>query len=205
VVSVSNLYLEPSVNRSKTLMLWSALYLGACWLGSIAGFINPDATSFMITDLLLFLVIPSALCAFIFSVLWVRSLILTAKYIQPNGIGYRQGWAFWSWLTPVAGLWIPRRLITRPFECFVWFIGGPNSLRTNLWWGFFLGSQVISYVSISAALAMPELVEVLDLISTIFLTIAFPQWKKIVETVNAAQAAAVERIMNQQQSNGPLG
>lgn len=186
-------------------MLWSALYLGACWLGSIAGFINPDATSFMITDLLLFLVIPSALCAFIFSVLWVRSLILTAKYIQPNGIGYRQGWAFWSWLTPIAFFWIPRRLITRSFDCFASFIGRPNSLQTNVWWGFFLGSIVVGNFSVRAAFTMPELVAVLDLISTILLTIAFPQWRRVVETVTATQALAVEQSMSQQQSNGSLG
>ena len=202
---MSTVYVEPNVKRSKTLILWSALYLGALWIGALAGFVNPDATNFTIADLIIALFLLPMICAFIFCVQWVRSLIITARYIQPNGIGYRQGWAFWSWLTPIVSFWIPRRLITRPFDCFAWFNGSSNSLQTNLWWGFFVGSQVVSNVSISAAFALPGLVEVLDLISTILLTIAFPQWKKIVETVTAAQEAAVERMMNQQQSNGPVG
>ena len=202
---MSNVYVEPNVKRSKALILWSALYLGALWIGVPASFINPGATNFMITDLLIVLSLPPMICAFIFCVLWVRSLVITARYIQPNGIGYRQGWAFWSWLTPIVSLWIPRRLITRPFDCFAWSIGSSNSLQTNLWWGFFVGSQVVGNISITAALTLPELVPVLDLISTILLTIAFPQWKKIVETVSAAQEAAVGRIMSPQQSNGPVG
>jgi hypothetical protein len=206
-VSVSNIYIEPNVKRARTLILWSALHLGASWLGTMASFINPDPNKFMITDLLTILILPSVICAFIFCSQWVRSLIVTARYIQPAGIGYRQGWAFWSWLTPIASFWIPRRLITRPFECFAWFVGRPNSLQTNLWWIFFVASQIISSFSVCAALATPglELVAVLDLISTILLTIAFPQWKKIVETVTAAQDKAVEKIMTQQQSNGLQG
>jgi hypothetical protein len=201
------MYVEPNIKRGKTLILWSALYLGASWLSTMASFINPGADRFMITDLLTILILPSVICAFIFCFLWVRSLIITARYIQPVGIGYRQGWAFWSWLTPIASYWIPRRLITRPFECFAWFTGKSNSLQTNLWWGFFLGSQIVSYFSIRAALTPTGLylVAVLDLVSTVLLTIAFPQWKKIVETVTAAQGAAVERIMNQQQSSGTQG
>ena len=198
-------YVEPVVRRSNNLVLWSALYLGACWLSSIASYINMDANRFMITDLLIVLIIPSMIGAFIFNFQWVRSLMITARHIYPAGIGYRQGWAFWSWLTPIALFWIPRRLITRSFDCFASFTGKPNSLQTNVWWGFFLGSTVIGNFSVQAAFTMPELVAGLDLISTILLTIAFPQWRKVVETVTAAQALALERIMIQQQPNGSLG
>jgi hypothetical protein len=159
----------------------------------------------MITDLLTILIIPSLICAFVFNFQWVRSLMITAKHVYPSGIGYRQGWAFWSWLTPFALFWIPRRLITRSFDCFATFLGRSNSLQTNVWWGFFLGSIVIGNFSVRAAFTMPELVTALDLISTILLTIAFPQWKKVVETVTEAQALTVELIVSQQQSNGSQG
>jgi hypothetical protein len=198
-------YVEPNVKRSKNVILWSALYLGASWLSSIASFINMDANKFMITDLLTILIIPTLIGAFVFNFQWVRSLMITARHIHPTGIGYRQGWAFWSWVTPIAFFWIPRRLITRSFDCFASFIGRPNSLQTNVWWGFFLGSIVVGNFSVRAAFTMPELVAVLDLISTILLTIAFPQWRRVVETVTATQALAVEQSMSQQQSNGSLG
>ena len=199
-----NMYVEPNIKRGKTLILWSALYLGASWLSVIAGLINPGMPELMITDILTIFLIPAGLCALIFVSLWVRSLVITARYIQPAGIGYRQGWAFWSWVTPIASLWIPRRLIMRSFECFAWFTGRSNFLPTNLWWGLFVATQVADTFSFRASLSFPEVAIIFDFISAIILTIAFPQWKKIVETVTAAQGAAVERIVNQQ-ANSPQG
>jgi len=198
-------YVEPNVKRSKNLILWSALYLGACWLSTLASFMNPSTTEFKATDIFSYLLFPATIGAFIFTFQWVRSLMITARFIQPAGIGYRQGWAFWSWFTPFACFWIPRRLITRPFECFTWFIGRSSLLSTNLWWGSWVASLVISNLSLRAFFMAPELVAGLDLISTILVTIAFPQWKTIIENVTDAQTVAGERIMSQQQSNGPLG
>ena len=196
---MADAYIDPNVKRSKTLILWSALYLGACWISTAASFLNPDAAEFKATDLLSLFLIPTTICALIYTFRWVRSLIVTARFIQPAGIGYRQGWAFWSWLTPFACFWIPRRLITRPFECFAWFTGRSNFLSTNMWWGNWIASLVISNFSFRAVFNAPEAVPGLDLLSTIFLTIAFPQWKKIVETVTSAQSDAMQKIMNEHQ------
>jgi hypothetical protein len=202
VVNMSTMHVEPNIKRGKTLILWSALYLGASWLSVIAGLINPGMPVLMITDILTIFIIPAGICVLIFLSLWVRSLIITARYIQPAGIGYRQGWAFWSWFTPIACFWIPRRLITRPFDCFAWFTGRSNFLPTNLWWGLFVASQAVGYFSIRVSINFPEVANIFDIISAIILTIAFPQWKKIVEAVTAAQGAAVERITSQQ-TNSP--
>jgi hypothetical protein len=200
-IEMTDTYIESNVKRSKALILWSALYLGASWISTVASFMNSDSTEFKASDLLSLSLFPTTICALIYTFTWVRSLIVTARYIQPAGIGYRQGWAFWSWLTPFACFWIPRRLITRPFECFTWFTGRSNFLSTNIWWGNWIISLVISNLSLRAVFNAPELVPGLDLVSTIFLTIAFPQWKRIIESVTSAQSAAMEKLMNKHESN----
>jgi hypothetical protein len=200
---MSYLYVEPNVKRSKNLITWSGIYLATCWLIVVTGFINSDPNVFVITDLFVILAIPVFITTFIINFLWVRSLIISARQIQPAGIGYRQGWAFWSWVTPIASFWIPRRLITRPFECFAWFTGRSNILVTNMWWGFFVASLVMDNFSFRAGINFPEAVPFFDLLGAIFLTIAFPQWKTIIETVTSAQAASMERMISQQQNTNP--
>lgn len=200
---MSYIYVEPNVKRSKNLIIWSGLYLASAWLIVVTGFINSDPNRFVITDLFAIVAFAVFLTTFIINFLWVRSLIITARQIQPAGIGYRQGWAFWSWVTPIASFWIPRRLITRPFECFAWFTGRSNILATNLWWGFFLASAIMDNFSFRAGISMPEIVPYFDLLSAIFLTVAYPQWKTIIETVTSAQAASVERMISLQQGSTP--
>jgi hypothetical protein len=199
----SHMNVEPNVKRSKNLITWSCIYLATSWLVVVSGFLNSDPNKFVITDLLVIVLIPVSIVTFVVNFRWVRSLIITARQIQPEGIGYRQGWAFWSWVTPIAAFFIPRRLITRPFESFAGFTGRSNILATNLWWGFFIASGVMDNLSFRAGLGTSELVPFFDLLSAIFLTIAFPQWKVIIETVTSAQAASVEQLLSSHLSSNP--
>lgn len=58
-------------------------------------------------------------------------------------------------------------------------------------------------LSFRAGLSAPEVVPFFDLLSAIFLTIAFPQWKVIIETVTSAQAASVEQLSSSHLSSSP--
>ena len=195
--------IQQNVKRSKNLITWGGIYLATCWLIVFSGYVNSDPDKFVMTDLFGLLFIPAAITAFVLNFLWVRSLMITSRQIQPEGIGYRQGWAFWSWVTPFASLFIPRRLITRSFESFAGFTGKSNFLVTNLWWGFFIASSVMDNLSFRAAISEPDIVPFFDLLSAIFLTIAFPQWKKVVETVTSAQGDVVEQFNSSQQESNP--
>jgi hypothetical protein len=194
---------EPNVKRSKNLITWGGIYLASSWLVVVSGFMNSDPDKFVIADLLIIVFIPVLIITFVVNFRWVRSLMITARQIQPEGIGYRQGWAFWSWVTPFAAFFIPRRLIMRSFDCFAGFTGRSNILATNLWWGFFIASGVMDNLSFRAGLSAPEAVPYFDLLSAIFLTIAFPQWKVIIETVTSAQTASVEQLISSQLSSNP--
>ena len=72
-IEMADAYIDPNVKRSKTLILWSALYLGACWISTAASFLNPDAAEFKATDLLSLFLIPTTICALIYTFRWVRS------------------------------------------------------------------------------------------------------------------------------------
>ena len=69
--------------------------------------------------------------------------------------------------------------------------------------GFFIASGVMDNLSFRAGLGTSELVPFFDLLSAIFLTIAFPQWKVIIETVTSAQAASLEQLSSSHLGSSP--
>jgi hypothetical protein len=182
--------------RGKSVITWSAIYLATSWLGIVSLLLNPNSDALKISDLLvipLFVAMPTA---FILTWRWLRSLIISAKLIDPSAIGYRKGWAFWGWVTPIASWWIPRRLLDRSHGLFTTYSGVENTLRLGVWWGLFVAAGIIDYLSLRASLAgnADGVVVYLDIVSAILLTIAFPKWKRVVQTVSDSQRKAISKF-----------
>ncbi|MFD1151756.1 DUF4328 domain-containing protein [Saccharothrix hoggarensis] len=80
-------------------------------------------------------------------VVWLWRVRLNADLIAPHASPYRRSWVIWGWL-PIVSLWIPRRLVAD-----AWDVSrtrhesaGGHGL-VNLWWGLFLGYQVLDRVA----------------------------------------------------------
>ena len=179
--------------RGKSVITWSAIFLVTTWLSIMADILNPNADIFKITDLLYFPVVPALITTYILTWRWLRSVVISAKLIDSVAIGYRQGWAFWGWVTPIAFLWIPRRLVERSHKVFTSYLGEEYTLRLGGWWGLFIANLIISEVSFRAYIAGAEGLVYVDIVSAILLTIAFPKWKLIVETVSNTQRNVISK------------
>ena len=183
--------------RGKSVITWSAVYLIAAWLSITADLLNPDSNTLMISDLLYLPIFPALIGAFFLTWRWLRSLVLSAKVIDPVAIGYRHGWAFWGWFTPIVWFWIPRRLLDRSQGVFTSYSRVENSLRLGPWWGLFIASSLVDYISFRAFAAGAENLVYLDIVGAILLTIAYPKWKLIVETLSNSQQNAITKFQTE--------
>jgi hypothetical protein len=183
--------------RGKSVITWSAIFLVTTWLSIMADILNPNADIFKITDLLYFPVVPALITTYILTWRWLRSVVISAKLIDPVEIGYRQGWAFWGWVTPIAFLWIPRRLVERSQKVFTSYLGEEYTLRLGGWWGLFVATIIIDNLSFRAYIAGAEGLVYVDIVSAIILTIAFPKWKLIVETVTNTQQNVISKAQTE--------
>jgi hypothetical protein len=183
--------------RAKKVITWSAIYLVTSWLSILAEILNPNSDDFKITDLLYFFVIPALTISIVFTWHWLRSVVISAQSIDSNGIGYRQGWAFWGWVTPLACWWVPRRLVDRSQKVFTSYLGEVNSLQLGVWWGFWVASGIVDTLNFRASMAESEGAVYLSILSAILLTIAFPKWKFIVETVSKNQRNVLAKVQTE--------
>jgi hypothetical protein len=183
--------------RSKNVITWSAIFLVTTWLSITADILNPDADIFKITDLLYFPVVPALIAAFVLTWRWLRSIVISAKLIDSSAIGYRQGWAFWGWVTPFASFWIPRRLVEGSQRVFTTYLGEEYTLRLSAWWGLFIANSIIANLSFRAYIAGAEGLVYVDIVNAIILTIAFPKWKLIVETVTNTQQNVISKAQTE--------
>ena len=179
--------------RGKSVITCSAIFLVTTWLSIMADILNPNADIFKITDLLYFPVVPALITTYILTWRWLRSVVISAKLIDSVAIGYRQGWAFWGWVTPIALFWIPRRLVERSQQVFTSYLGQEYTLKLSAWWGLFIANLIISELSFRAYIAGAEGLVYVDIVSAILLTIAFPKWKLIVETVSNTQRNVISK------------
>ena len=181
--------------RGKSVITWSAIFLIASWLSITADLLNPDSDTLKISDLLYLPIIPAIFVTYFLTWRWLRSVVISAKLIDSVSVGYRQGWAFWGWVTPIAFLWIPRRLVERSHKVFTSYLGEDYTLRLGGWWGLFVATIIIDNFSFRASVtgAGAEGLVYVDIVSTILLTIAFPKWKLIVETVSNTQRNVISK------------
>lgn len=184
-------------NKAKKVITWSAIYLVTSWLSVLAEILNPNSDDFKITDLLYFLVVPAMITSIIFTWHWLRSVVISAQSIDPAGIGYRQGWAFWGWVTPLAAYWVPRRLVDRSQTVFTSKLGQVNSLQLRVWWGCWVASEIVDTLNFRASMAESKGAVYLSILSAILLTIAFPKWKLIVETVSKNQRNVLSKVQTE--------
>jgi len=183
--------------RGKSVITWSAIYLIASWLSITADLLNPNSDTLKISDLLYLPIIPAIIVTFFLTWRWLRSVVISAKLIDSDAIGYRQGWAFWGWVTPIALFWIPRRLVERSQQVFTSYLGQEYTLKLSAWWGLFIANLIIGNLSFRAYIAGAEGLVYVDIINAIILTIAFPKWKLIVETVTNTQQNVISKAQTE--------
>jgi hypothetical protein len=183
--------------RGKSVITWSAIYLIASWLSITADLLNPNSDTLKISDLLYLPIIPAIIVTFFLTWRWLRSVVISAKLIDSDAIGYRQGWAFWGWVTPIALFWIPRRLVERSQQVFTSYLGQEYTLKLTAWWGLFIANTIISNLSLRAYLSGAEGLVYVDIVNAIILTIAFPKWKLIVETVSNTQQNVISKAQTE--------
>ena len=179
--------------RGKSVITWSAIYLIASWLSITADLLNPNSDTLKISDLLYLPIIPAIIVTFFLTWRWLRSVVISAKLIDSVAIGYRQGWAFWGWVTPIALFWIPRRLVERSQQVFTSYLGQEYTLKLSAWWGLFIANLIIGNLSFRAYINGAEGLVYVDIVNAIILTIAFPKWKLIVETVSNTQRNVISK------------
>lgn len=118
---------------------------------------------------------------------WLRTVYIAAARIQPGGIGYRQGWTFWGWVTPVVFLWIPKRIIESCFRIFLQFSRKQGDLDTGFWWGTWIGSNLLGWFSFTlSAVGEDGASTVFGVIDSVLLTLSLPGWLKVVEKLSKA-------------------
>jgi hypothetical protein len=183
--------------RGKSVITWSAIFLVTIWLGILGEILNPNSETLKITDLLYLLYVPAVITTYILTWRWLRSIVISAKLIDSDEIGYRQGWAFWGWVTPIAFFWIPRRLVERSQRVFTSYLGEEYTLRLGGWWGLFIATTIIDNLSFRASLTGAEGLVYVNIISAILFTIAFPKWKLIVETVSNTQQNVISKAQTE--------
>ncbi len=189
--------------RAHRLINFSLLYLLSTWIAAIVVFfdvnkgkIGEDLASTEITWVVLVQVAlsPFFIAIIVFGTLWLRGLILTSRSIQPEGFGYRQGWAFWGWVTPLAQWWIPKRLIDNTTAIFDEFVGNKVLRNTTRWWTLWVLSSVISLIAGPMEYFSQDLVNIFGVVSVAVMTLSFPLWRNVIEESTAAQREAITKL-----------
>ena len=67
-------------------------------------------------------------------------------------------------------------------------------MQLGVWWGFWGASGIVDTQSLRASIAESEGAVYLSILSAILLTIAFPKWKLIVETVSKNQSNVLAKV-----------
>ena len=179
--------------RAKRLQTLSLLFLASSWAGLASEFLSQDGNSPSIAVLLALFIIPVGITSLVFVSQWTKSLMETSRLIQPEGFGYRQGWSFWAWVTPVMSFWVPKRLVDNTYFIFRDYIGAERTLNTGRWWGYFVANALVGLIQSPGEGAFSFNI-FFSLISTICLTVAYPLWNTVVTEVTAAQVEALEKL-----------
>ena len=186
--------MESLAKRVPAIRVSSVLLAIASWAASASyiylaavpeeemGFV---AAIFSVVGLIFYLVM--AVTAGLIAWRWLRTAYIAAARIQPGGIGYRQGWTFWGWLTPVVSLWFPKKIIEACFGIFLQFSKKQGGMDTGFWWGTWIGANIVSWVSFRlSAVGEEGVATVFDVISSVLLTLSLPGWLKVVEQLSKA-------------------
>jgi hypothetical protein len=179
--------------RAKRLQTLSLLFLASNWVGLVAGFLTQDGNNSNLGFLLYLFIIPVGIASLVYVSQWTKSLMETSRLIQPEGFGYRQGWSFWAWVTPIMSFWVPKRLVDNTYFIFRDYIGAERTLNTGKWWGYFVANALVGLIQ-SPGEGASSLNFFFSFISTIFLTLAYPLWNTVVTEVTAAQVEALEKL-----------
>lgn len=179
--------------RAKVLHTLALLFLASNWLGLAGDFLTQNGEVSYLAVLLYLITIPVGIASLLFVSQWTKSLMETSRLIQPEGFGYRQGWSFWAWVTPVMSFWVPKRLVDNTYLIFRDYVGVEKTLNVSKWWGYFVASSIVGLISSPSEGAF-AFNYFFALISTVLLTLAFPLWKEVVTEVTAAQVEALEKL-----------
>lgn len=183
---------EFEAKRSKRVILWSGIYLAASWFNALFTTNPTDPEKIRTSDLLGLISTPFMIAASIIVWLWVRSLIITSRVIQPEGFGYRQGWAFWGWVAPVFSWWVPKRLIDNTYLIFSEFSNRAQNQSTKRWWTFFVLQSVIQTFGFVGGSS--SIYRGISIASAILLTLAYKPWIRVVEETSLAHQAALKKL-----------
>ena len=180
-------------NRGNRLQTLSLLFLASNWVGLAAEFLTQGGNNLNIAFLLYLFILPVGITSLVYVSQWTKSLMETSRIIQPEGFGYRQGWSFWAWVTPVMSFWVPKRLVDNTYFIFRDYIGAEKTLNMSKWWGYFVANALVGLISFPGEGNFSFNI-FFSLISTILLTVAYPLWITVVKDVTAAQVEALEKL-----------
>jgi hypothetical protein len=179
--------------RAKTLQTLSTVFLLSNWLGLAADFLTQDGNSSFVAIIFYIVAIPVGVTSLIYVSQWTKSLMETSRQIQPEGFGYRQGWSFWAWVTPVMSFWVPKRLVDNTYFIFRTYVGAERTLNTSKWWTYFVANALVGLIAFPGEGSF-AINFFFALVSTLFLTAAYPLWNQVVTEVTAAQVEALEKL-----------
>lgn len=189
--------------NARRLINFSLIHLVGTWIAAVIVFfdvergkIGGELTSTEITwvTLVQTSLLPFYIAVLVFGTLWVRAMMRTSRSIQPEGFGYRQGWSFWGWVTPIAQWWIPKRLIDHTTSIFDEFVGVSVERKSGRWWALWVLASVTSLIGSTLGFASENLLNISGVVSAAVMTLAFPLWRDVVENSSASHRAAITKL-----------
>ena len=85
---------------------------------------------------------------FIVGALWLYRAQANARALAPQGVRRAQAWAWFGWVTPIAGWFVPKQIVDDAWRVTAPPAAGPGSASrvraTGLWWGLWVAFNVLS-------------------------------------------------------------
>lgn len=189
--------------NARRLVNFSLLYLLATWVVAITSFFDVprgkfgeavNSTEITWVTMVQTAAFPIGIALLVFGTIWVKGLIVTSRFIQPEGFGYRQGWSFWGWVTPIAQLWIPKRLIDYTTAIFDEFVGVTAERKTRNWWTLWILVFGCNFLGSLSGFISEDLTNLFGVLGAAVMTLAFPLWRTVVENTTASQQEAIKKL-----------
>lgn len=175
----------------------SRMYLVVSWV-YVAVSLLGDSDELL--ALALFAIVGLAIVAFSIYALviasqWMGWVYRAAVEARPGEVTVSKNWAFWGWVTPIASLWMPKKFIDQCQKAFNGAVPEFKVSDTGKWWGFFIASSLLDYVSFKASGSSgPNTLLLIDFVSALCLTMAYQPWVNLVANIS-------ETVVRQGQSN----
>ncbi len=186
--------IDGAEKNARHLINFSLLFLLSSWAVALVAFVDVPENELSWVALVQLASLPINIALLVYGTIWVKGLMVTSRFIQPEGFGYRQGWSFWGWITPIAQWWIPKRLVDYTTAIFDEFVVNSPLRKTAQWWALWVSISVLDLIGALIGLFDRDTSNAIGILSVIALTYSFPIWRTVVENATESQSSAIKKL-----------